>query len=204
MEWPVNMGMSGEVGRLVEELAEVVAVWETAVSERDEAAGHRAAAMARADRQLAVVLGGMTLRRWRNRAAGKASILTAADAREANLARRRRPGVEAALAGLEETRSEEETAVRSAEEVLAVATARLLAYGPVAGAITGRPMAELASMVHARRPSRSSLPTGRWQPGQPPGRTRPACCWRPERPRGEGGHPSRRRGGHRWHRQPRR
>ncbi|MGH9072883.1 MAG: hypothetical protein ACRDZQ_02000 [Acidimicrobiales bacterium] len=152
--WPMDVRMSEQVRELVEALPEVVVAWEHAVFEHDEAVRRQRSALSRAERHLEVVLRGMSLRRWQNRVAGKVAILTATDGREVNSARRRRPEVEAALAALAGTRAEGGPRVQEAAEALATATRRLLAYGSMAEALTGRSITELAHL--ARNPRRSS------------------------------------------------
>jgi hypothetical protein len=137
---------------LADELPQVFAVWEAARARRDAAARRRDAARRRAERSLRAALGGMSLRRWLALVNGESSIRSAAAGREAALARRRAPEVEAALGALEVLAGRADPGLGAAEDALAAATARLLAYGRTAAALTGVSPAELRRMAEPSRP----------------------------------------------------
>lgn len=103
---------------LVEELAAGLDAWRSARAALVDAARRRDRAVARAERKLAVALGGLTLARWQRLAAGQASLRDPTVGRAVFLARRNRPRVEAALAELHEVRAVEAGKVAAAEAEL--------------------------------------------------------------------------------------
>jgi hypothetical protein len=98
--------------------------------------------------------GGSGVARWRA-ACRRARILTVQDAKLRARAVRARPVVEAALAERERVAAEGHEAMIAARSVLADASGRLAAYGPLAAVLTGLSPAELRRL--ARRPRRRPL-----------------------------------------------
>ena len=145
-------GVEDRLKVLIDQLAAVVAVWERALAGLETAVARRDAALSQAEVRLRSALHGMTLRRWRSLVSGKAAVRSSADGRALALARRLAPAVEAALGDLEGLRAARARDLWPAQEVLAVAAAGLLRYGPAAEAASGRPVAELRRM--ARSPNR--------------------------------------------------
>ena len=103
---------------LAAEMAAGLDAWRRARAEVSEAVRRRDLAVARAERKLAIALGGMTLARWQRLAAGQASFRDPTVGRAVFLARRNRPRVEAALAELHEVRAVEAANVAAAEAEL--------------------------------------------------------------------------------------
>lgn len=112
------------VEALAGELAEGLAAWRSAQTGLADAVRRRERAVARAERELAVALGGVSLARWKRLAAGRASLRDPAVGRAVFLARRNRPRVDAALAELQEVRTVEAAKVAAAEAALHEAVRR--------------------------------------------------------------------------------
>jgi hypothetical protein len=140
-----------QVRGVVGALPGVVSTWERALSDHDKAVRHREVAVARADRRIRALLGGMSLRRWRSLVSGQTSIRSSLGGREMHLARKRSTAVEAALRALAEVEAIEQAKVATAELVLADATRRLIRYGPMAEEITGQSMGKLRRIARPPR-----------------------------------------------------
>lgn len=106
---------------LVEEMGAAIEAWRCARATLADAVRRRDRAVARAERNLAAVLGGITLARWQQLVAGQASLRNPAVGRAVFLARRNRPRVEAALTELNEVQAVQAANVAAAEAVLAEA-----------------------------------------------------------------------------------
>jgi hypothetical protein len=118
------MVVNERVEVLVEEMAAGLDAWRRARAEVSEAVRRRDRAVARAERKLAMALGGMTLARWQRLTAGQASLRDPAVGRAVFLARRNRPRAEAALAELHQVRVVEAAKVAAAEAELDEAARR--------------------------------------------------------------------------------
>lgn len=90
------------------------------------------AEIARAERLLKHALDGMTLERWEALVSERASIRTAADSREAHLAKKRRSAVEKAQSEVSAARSGGARDLARAENTLDEAVQKLQRFGPLA------------------------------------------------------------------------
>lgn len=123
--WCARLGLVQERGEgLVEELAAGIDAWRSARAALADAVRRRDRAVARAEHKLATALGGMTLARWQQLVAGRASLREPAVGRAVFLARRNGPLVEAALAELREVRAVGAATVAAAEAKLEQAVER--------------------------------------------------------------------------------
>lgn len=118
------------VEALAEELAAGLAAWRSAQIGLADAVRRRERAVARAERELAVALGGVSFTRWKRLVAGRSSLRDPAVGRAVFLARRNRPRVEDALAELQRVQAVEAAKVVAAEATLHEAVRRCSPWAP--------------------------------------------------------------------------
>ncbi len=124
--------MKDRVVRATDGLAEAMVEVEAARECLQRARIESRTRAAHADRALRRALGDMSLIRWNSLLSGRAYLRTTRDARDANLARRRRAAVEEALAELRAAEAAGAEGVERAQARLNEVTRGLERFGPLA------------------------------------------------------------------------
>lgn len=138
---------------VLEEVAEVVGLWERARRQLVAAMAGGDAAVSRSEARLRAALGGIPLERWRTLTTTEARVRDPRAARQRHQALRIRPAVHAALQELEAARASRDVAVRAAEMALGSASGQLASYRRLAEWVTGK------SVNEHHRTARAGIPT---------------------------------------------
>jgi hypothetical protein len=139
---------------VMEEVTDVVAVWEDARRRIIAAAAEGGASVSRAEARLGRALRGMPLARWEVLTTAKVSLRTGRAARELNQVARSRTSVEEAKRALVTARTRRDSEMREAEASLAEVARRLARYGRLAERATGIELEGLRRLGRATGGSR--------------------------------------------------
>jgi len=142
--WLVVVKVRAEVAWVGELLARHADEWEAARRRWEQVTDRREREVERAERKVVLATGRLGVEGWR-RACERQRFRTVEDARSKAMAIRSRPAVQAALADLKRTEVEHGAAVSAAREELAVISRRMLSYGRLGVALTGRSREALVS-----------------------------------------------------------
>ena len=137
-------GALAAIGMMDSRIHETVRALTAVIDELSRAKAHLHGEVAAADaevaktqRRLNRVLDGMPLARWRALVSERASIRTAADSRDAHLAKKRRSVVEEALVEVQAAQTSGTLRVTRAEAVLDEAVQEVERFGPLAIRLAG-------------------------------------------------------------------